>query len=110
MVEYNGNKRTATIACRIGAFNPEERRRYDELREELTVNRSVEELPNGYTFFYPNHPTLLMKMAEWISFENRCCPFIEFSLQVSGETDVIRLDLTGGSAVKELLKAEFRLG
>ncbi|KAA0560440.1 hypothetical protein F0342_22785 [Bacillus sp. CH30_1T] len=110
MAECNCCKSTSNIACNIGSFNSEERIRYDELRKELNVNRSIEELPNGYRFIYPNQPTLLLTIVEWISYENRCCPFIEFSLQVSGEADFIRLDLTGDQAVKDLLKEEFHLG
>lgn len=97
---------TSNIACNIGSFNPEERTRYDKLRKELNVSRSVEEIPNGYTFIFSNQPTLLLKIAEFISFENRCCPFIKSTLHVSGELDLIRLDLTGSEEVKNLLKED----
>lgn len=109
MAECSCCKSTSNIVCNIGAFNPEERTRYDELRKELNVSRSVEEIPNGYTFIFSNQPTLLLKIAEFISFENRCCPFIKFTLHVSGELDLIRLDLTGNEEVKNLLKEEFYL-
>lgn len=109
MAECSCCNSTSNIACNIGFFNPEERTRYDELRKELTVNLSVEEIPNGYTFVYPNQPSLLLKIAEWISYENRCCPFIKFSLHVSGESELIRLGLTGSEEVKNLVKVEFDL-
>ncbi|USK62221.1 hypothetical protein [Peribacillus asahii] len=109
MAECNCCKSTSNIACNIGSFNSEERSRHDELRKELNVKLSVEEIPNGYTFIYPNQPTLLLKIAELISYENRCCPFIEFSLYVSGEADSIRLELTGSEEVKNLLREEFHL-
>lgn len=102
-------KSSSDVACTIGFFNSEERSRYDELRKELTAKLSVEEIPCGYTFIYPNQPSLLLKIAEWISYENRCCPFIKFSLYVSGEADSIRLELTGSKEVKNLLREEFRL-
>lgn len=73
------------------------------------MNLSVEEIPNGYTFVYPNQRSLLLKIAEWISHVNRCCSFIKFSLHVSGESDLIRLDLTGSEESKNLLKEEFYL-
>ena len=94
MAECNCCKSSSNIACNIGSFNSEERSHYDELRKELTLNLSVEEIPNGYMFIYPNQPSLLLKIAEWISYENRCCPFIKFSLYVSGEADSIRVELT----------------
>ena len=54
-------------------------------------------------------PSLLLKIAEWISYENRCCPCIKFSLYVSGEEDSMRLELTGRNEVKNLLREEFHL-
>lgn len=109
MADCNCCTSSSTVACNI-LFNSEERIRYDELRKELTANLTVEKNPAGYTFIYPNHPLMLLKIAEWISYENRCCPFITFSLHVSGQAEKIRVDLTGNEAVKNLSREEFRLG
>ncbi|VXC34775.1 conserved hypothetical protein [Bacillus sp. 349Y] len=109
MTDCNCRKSSSNVVCNIGAFNSEERSHYDELRMDLTANVSVKDIPNGFTFIYPNQPSLLIKIAEWISYENRCCPFIEFSLYVSGEADSIRIELTGGEQVKNLLREEFSL-
>ena len=109
MTECNCCKSSINVACNIGALNSEERSRYNVLRKELTENKTIEEMPNGYTFIYPNKSSLLLKMAEWISYENRCCPFINFSLIVSGDADSIRLELTGNETVKNLLREEFLL-
>ncbi|UPM56135.1 hypothetical protein [Gottfriedia acidiceleris] len=100
---------TSLIACNISVFDQQERIKYDELRKELTTNVKVEKTNSGYTFIYPNHSSILLKIVEWVSFENRCCPFINFSLHVSGESDVVKLDLTGNEATIELLKVEFNL-
>ena|SRR5690625_2084985 len=97
------------VACKISVFDSEERKHYDTLRKELTETMSAEETPNGYTFSFPNDQTLLLKIAEWISMENRCCPFIKFSLNVSGDSESIRVELTGNEDVKKLLKEEFQL-
>ncbi|WP_078380658.1 hypothetical protein [Sutcliffiella halmapala] len=98
---------TPVVACNLLAFKPEERIRYQELRKELMVDASFEEIPNGYVFYYPNQYSALVKIAEWISYENRCCPFIRFFIYVSGEADLIKVKLTGDEAVKNLLKEEF---
>lgn len=66
----------------------------------MTTTQTVEEMTNGYKFIYPNQPSLLQKIAEWIAYENRCCPFIKFSLYVSEE-------LTGDENVKSLLREKF---
>ncbi|WP_230495125.1 hypothetical protein [Pseudoneobacillus rhizosphaerae] len=63
---------------------------------------------NGYAIIYPNEFSLLLKMTKWISYENRCFLFINFSLFVSGDVDSIRLELTGNETVKNLLRKEFR--
>ena len=104
-----GCNNTTEVACKISVFNSEERKIYDALRKELTETMSVEEGPTGYTFIFPNNQPLLLKIAEWISLENRCCPFIMFSLNVSGDSDAIRVELTGNKDVKYLLKEEFQL-
>ncbi|MGD6831083.1 hypothetical protein ACQCT5_02895 [Sutcliffiella halmapala] len=100
---------TSAVACNLLAFNPEERSRYNQLRRELTADLSIEEIPSGFAFLYPNQSSLLLKIAEWIFYENQCCPFIKFSLYVSGEADIIRLELTGNEVVKNLLREEFSL-
>jgi hypothetical protein len=100
---------SSEIACKISVFDSKERKHYDQLRKELTEIMSVIEISNGYTFIFPNQPSLLVKIAEWILLENRCCPFIKFSLNASGESDSIRLELTGNEEVKNLLREEFRL-
>ncbi|MCI3986023.1 hypothetical protein MMJ63_14180 [Bacillus vallismortis] len=91
------------------AFSPEERVYYNELRKELTADLTYEKISNGYTFIYPKQPLLILKIAEWISLENRCCPFITFSLQVSGEAEKIRLELTGNEEIQQLLRLEINL-
>lgn len=100
---------TLEVACKISVFDSEERNHYDELRKELTEAMSVEKITNGYTFIFSNDQTLLLKIAEWISLENRCCPFIKFSLNVSGDSESIRVEMTGNEDVKKLLKEEFQL-
>ncbi|MCA1203329.1 MULTISPECIES: hypothetical protein [Bacillaceae] len=100
---------SSNVACNISAFNSEKRRRYEVLRKELTETLSVKGIINGYTFVFPNDQPLLLKIAEWITLENRCCPFIKFSLNVSGDSESIRVELTGNEDVKNLLKEEFQL-
>lgn len=109
MTNTCGCNNTTEVACKISVFDSEERKHYDALRKELTETMSVEEGPTGYTFIFPNHQTLLLKIAEWISMENKCCPFIKFPLSVSGVSESIRVELTGNEDVKNLLKEEFQL-
>ncbi len=100
---------SSVVACNLTVFGPEEKLHYDELRKELTKNLTVEKTNAGYTFLYPNETELLQKIVAWIAYENRCCPFINFSLYVNGESKFIRLDLTGNETIRKLLQVEFNL-
>ncbi|WP_261132069.1 hypothetical protein [Bacillus sp. Marseille-Q3570] len=97
------------IACNLSTISSGERAHYHKLRKESGSYLSVEETLDGYTFCYPNRDELLINIAEWISYENKCCPFIHFSLQVSGESETITVELTGNETVKNLIKEEFRI-
>lgn len=97
------------VACNLSVFNHDEYQRYQELRKELTLNVQHKELSTGYALLYPNDPQLLMKIAEWVSFENRCCPFLTFTLHAQGNKQQIQLDITGSEEVKTLLQHEFDL-
>lgn len=100
---------TSEVACNLMAFNTEERSHYHQLRTELTTNLTFEKITGGYAFLYPNQSSTLVKLAEWISYENRCCPFINFSLHVNGISEIIRVELTGAEDIEKLLRIEFNL-
>lgn len=93
----------------MSVFRIEERQRYNQLRTELMANLQIEEMSCGYALFYPNQPSLIMKVAEWMSYESRCCPFLNISLLTCGETENIRVELTGNEIVKNFLREEFSL-
>jgi len=97
------------VACMVYAFDQDQRIRYHALKRELTSLFTAEELPDGYAFLFPNKPLALSKIAEWVALENLCCPFIQFTIRVSGESEEIRVELTGNDAVRDLIKQEFSL-
>ncbi|WLD92565.1 hypothetical protein [Alkalihalobacillus sp. AL-G] len=103
------SKNTLNLSCNLFAINSKERSYYYDLRNELSTYLSVKETTSGYTFIYPNRSSVLIKVVKWISYEYQCCPFIHFSINVSGESDVIEVDLTGNEVVRNLLKEEFNL-
>ena len=94
----------AEIACRLDALRPAERARYDELVGELEKNvGEVRELPDGYAFRLPADPKALTRVAEWITYERRCCPFFDFDLRWSSGEQAPWLRLTGSKEVKAFL-------
>jgi hypothetical protein len=52
---------------------------------------------------------MLQLVAEMISFESRCCQFLDFQLDVKRGGASITLRLTGGEGVKEFLREELSL-
>lgn len=89
-------------ACRMDVFNELQRSRYGELLANLrgAVQRK-QELPDGYAFLLADDPTAFREVAEWITLERQCCPFIRFSLEwKAGEAWLL---LTGGEGVKEVI-------
>jgi hypothetical protein len=43
----------------------------------------------------------LTELAERVSLEARCCPFLDFAMPLSGSGGPAKLRLTGGPGVKE---------
>jgi hypothetical protein len=92
------------LACRMDVFDAAERRRYDTLREQLGQRRlDIHELPDGIAMLYPGEPGLFLNVAEWITLERRCCPFLSFSLEFDADPPSIRLRLVGGEDVRQFL-------
>ena len=96
------------IACNPGAFNPEERAKWRDLGDRLIrAPRARRELPDGYALEFDRSPETLRDLAQFVDYESRCCPFIDFTLKVPAGGHSISLELTGRPAVKKLLDEEF---
>ena len=98
----------ASVACRLGAFTPEEHTRHSELMKTLVpILKSPRELENGYAFPLAATPEQFVAVAEWITLERKCCPFLEFDLKWAPQTNTPELRLTGGPGVKEFIAAQW---
>jgi len=90
-------------------FDHAERRRYETLRERLGERRlGTHELPDGMVILYPGDPDVFLSVAEWITLERRCCPFLSFSLEFDADSPSIRLRLVGGEDVKRFLHSQLQ--
>ena len=97
------------LACQLDVFDDAERRRYQALRERLDERRlGTRELPDGIAVLYPGEPALLLDVAEWITLERRCCPFLSFSLELDADSPSVRLRLVGGEDVKRFLQSQLK--
>jgi hypothetical protein len=107
------------LACNVNALNASERDRHHTLSEKL--RRAVvgqAELANGYELALDptrlpldsqGSPFCVVEVAQWVDLEARCCPFLDFGIDVRGKGGILKLRLTGGENVKTFLKTEFSL-
>jgi hypothetical protein len=97
------------LACRMDVFDAAERRRYETLRELLGQRRlGTHETPDGIAVVYPGEPDVFLNLAEWVTLERRCCPFLSFSLEFDADPPSIRLRLVGGEDVKRFLQSQLK--
>lgn len=104
------------LVCRIDALSASQRSRQQVLAEKLAraiVERT--ELPNGFLFALDlsrlpadaaGAPFCVVEVAEWVDLEARCCPFLDFGIELPGKGSLVRLRLTGSKGVKEFLENE----
>jgi hypothetical protein len=94
---------TDVLECRLDIFDAPEKLRYEALREAMEAAvEEIRELAEGYAARLRPDPTLFRQVAEWITLERRCCPFLGLGLNWS-EGDAVWLSLTGGPGVKAFL-------
>jgi hypothetical protein len=93
------------LACHLSAMDPSQSKRHDELVREFFANfQETQELPNGYGFTLPGEAEWYRKLAEWVTLERLCCPFLSFE-QGFSEDGKVWLHLTGDEDVKQFLRS-----
>ena len=107
------------LACRMDALDAKQQARHQLLGQRL--KQSVVErvaLPQGYALTLDlsrlprdsaGLPFCVVEVAEWVDLESRCCPFLDFGIDVRGEGGVVQLRLTGPPGVREFLEDELAL-
>ncbi len=79
--------------------------RYEEIRQYVTrQSESLGALTNGYALRFPPDGDTLLRLAEFITLERLCCPFLDFALLVNEDSAL--LHMTGGEGTTEFLKQE----
>jgi len=96
----------SNIFCSLAAMTAEQRQRHSQLGERLFGRmQAVRELSDGYAMLFP--VDTLPDMASFITLERICCPFLNFRITISADSEVIELALTGNEDVKAFLRSEF---
>ena len=97
------------IACDLDAISANDHPRYDELRKMLAASAvGKRDLRDGIAVQISTERMTLAQLAEWISFERKCCPFFEFRIEVAPASGPVWMSLTGRPGVKEFLSQAFR--
>ena len=99
--------RTELLADIDAAISAAERPRYNDLVKRLRIavmDRS--ELTDGYVYKLDTKKITLPEVAEWITMERLCCPFLAFQLDVKANS-ATQLTMRGPLGAKTVLREEF---
>lgn len=99
------------MICDLTAMDSEQRERYQALVQRLHASvQDIQEVAEGYALRFPPESSTCLMIAEFITLERLCCPFLSFRLDVEREGGPVWLRLTGREGVKAFLQAELGLG
>jgi hypothetical protein len=106
-VMAQGGYAPAPLACNTKAFSAGERPRYLELLGKIKAAvKDRRELRDGFAFRLNDTAVVLQELAEWVTMERRCCPFLSFRIETSGTERDFWLTLRGPAGVKPFLREE----
>jgi hypothetical protein len=96
------------IACDLSAMDAAQRERHQAVIESCwqKIQETVE-LTDGYAFRFEPDDALFLALAEFITLERRCCPFLGFALALDPVGGPMWLRLTGREGAREFIGAAF---
>jgi hypothetical protein len=95
------------VACNPSGLTTAERAESKLLLEQLGgAIAQLDELPTGFSFRLDEARLPFASLSRWVDLERRCCPFFHFEIAVLPDNGGTFLRLTGGAAVKEMIRAE----
>ena len=96
------------LVCNMNVFSPAQRESHIHSTTQLVhAIQHVKEVEHGYEFTFPKQMELIVGLAEFIVNERLCCPFLNFTLHVPANSEMLSLALTGPLGTREFLQAEF---
>jgi hypothetical protein len=108
-VTIDADPTNAAFVCNLGVMNTEERARYTALARKLMgAGEERRELDNGYAFKLQTEKISLREIAEWITFERRCCPFFNLQIEAEPNDGPVWLRMTGAPGIKQFILSEIR--
>jgi hypothetical protein len=95
------------LACNMNALTKEQRTRHEAVTGRLLRDATREDLADGYLFTIDRRISVA-ELAEWVADESRCCPAVDFHVELPA-SGPLTLRLDGGADVKAFLAAELGL-
>ena len=98
----------SSLACDLTAIPPEERDDHlSEGQELFYAALESQELVDGFAFRFSPESDVILAVAEFISRERLCCPFLSFTIDLKPQGGSLWLRITGPAEAKAVLKAGF---
>jgi hypothetical protein len=94
------------IACSL-TDSELQQRRTDVLRQAKSAMTAVTETENGFIYQFASASDRIAALANLITLEHQCCPFLTFKLTVEPGNQPVSLELSGPEGTKEFLIALF---
>ncbi|HVT04707.1 MAG TPA: hypothetical protein VHL58_15195 [Thermoanaerobaculia bacterium] len=101
-------KPARVLACNLGTLTPAQRANHAESTGRLLRSATRRELADGYLFTVDRRQVGVAELSEWVANESRCCPSLDFHLDLPA-SGPLTLRLDGGIDVKKFLAAEMGL-
>jgi hypothetical protein len=96
------------FACDMTAMNPTQRARHHELAAVLRpAIAGTEELADGYAARFEMKDELVMTLAEFVTLERLCCPWLTLAIETERDRGALRLRVTSVPEAKAAIRAEF---
>jgi hypothetical protein len=92
----------------MGALSAEARIRHLAATKRLFDHATRKELADGYLLTIDRKYVSVPELAEWVADESRCCPAVDFHVELPA-FGPLTLRLDGGKEVKKFLAAEMGL-
>ena len=95
------------IFCDLSVFTDTEREHHMQVAQELFAKTiELRESEDAYALRLPDEDGIILKMAEFIQDDRKCCAFINFGIDIEPQGKGIWLLLKGGAEVKEAIKSD----
>jgi hypothetical protein len=94
------------IACNLNDADFQ-RRRAELLETFRGALLETRELDDGYAYEFPSGAKWIAEVAQLITFERECCPFLRFNLRLEPANGPLWLELTGPEGTKDFLQSLF---